>query len=438
MQHSHEISSPEYDRVAVAELGRTPGIESARLFKNAAQRRNLTGAELVLARTAREEIQQRARRISALTEKVAGLPLTADECSVLRPPFGRATHLPSPDRPYVHLAVHTGQGGVSVTPVWAAAAGGNVVLSTVENRIKARATALDPLVALSVPAGVGSQICLEIGGFARQSPDSERELIRTLARMYSKPKVGEQVDGNYTSWDQRERNERLRLEILAYRVRNELGDDPVCRSAPYVQELAPRFRTADAARPSGRGSHDEFWGPDERYGEDEPELRGARDELAILGMTRRGKESTYRSLSPTYGHLACFDHHGLLRCRQIGFDVIDVKGEARISFLVKKRDTGTLRKNPAVAVSVAQYSSGSVWLQAQGLIQFHDDPGMVQDAVHRLESRYNRVHHRSALDLGQGGSRPEDHVLATLSRQKLSSRYRETERSLRSAHALGK
>ncbi|MFI9328712.1 hypothetical protein ACIGZJ_14335 [Kitasatospora sp. NPDC052868] len=433
MQQSREMSSPEYERAPVERLGRPPGAETARLFRTAAQRRGLAGNDLALARAAREEIKQRARRISELVDKVEGLPLTAEECSVLRPPFGRATHLPSPDRPYVHLAVHTGQGGVSVTPVWATADGGNVVISTVENRIKARATALDPMVALSVPAGVGSQICFEVGGFVKQSPDGERSLIRTLAGLYSKPKVGEQSDGNYTSWDQRERNERLRLEVLAYRVRNELGDDPVSRSAPYVRALAPRFSDDDPDRAPRRGPHDAFWGPDGDYGDDEPELRGARDELAILGVVSQGKGDKYRSLSPTYGHLACFDRQGLLRCRQIGFEVIDIEGEARIAFLARRGDSDLLRRTPAVALSVARYDSGSVWLQSQGVPRLHDDPDLVQEAIRRLESRYNRVHHRLALDLGSPERTAEGHVLVTLSHQRLSSRYRETERSLRSA-----
>ncbi|KOG25105.1 hypothetical protein ADK35_07505 [Streptomyces viridochromogenes] len=427
-------SSPsDYDRGAIEELGRAPTVESARLFKNAAQRRNLSREDLALVRAAREAIKQRAHSIAALVERVECLSLTADECSVLRPPYGRAKHLPSPDRPYVYLAVHTGQGGVSVTPVWAATVGGNVVMSTVENRIKARATALDPMVALSVPAGIGSQISFEVGGFVRQSPDPERKLIRTLAEMYSTRKIGEQTDGNYTSWDQRERNERIQLEVLAYHVRNELGDEPVSRSAPYVQALAPRYSNDSLPQSSGRSGHDSFWGPDENYTEDEPELREARDELVILGMARQATENKYRSLTATYGHLACFGHQGLLRCRQIGFDVIDVKEEARIAFLVDKRDCDVLRRNPAAAMSAAKYRSGSVWLQSQGLIQLHDDPGPVREAIRRLESRYNRVHHRLALDLSSCERTPGDYVLATLSHQRLSSRYREAERSLRSA-----
>ncbi|WP_028808464.1 hypothetical protein [Streptomyces canus] len=426
-------NSDGYDRRVTAELGRAPGPESTHLFKEAAQRRNLSGDELAAAGAAREEIKRRAHRISELLGHVESLPLTADERSLLRPPYGRANHLPSPNRPYAHLAVHTGQGAVSVTPVWATTTGGNVVMSTVENRIKARATALDPMVALSVSAGIGNEMSFEVGGFARQSPDADRELIRTLAGMYSKPKIGEHVDGNYTSWDQRERNERIRLEILAYRVRNELGDHPVHRSAPYVQELAPRYSDADLSQPPGRKSHDRFWTTDEDSPEGESDPREARDELAILGMTRRAKESEYRSVHPTYGHFACFDEHGLLRCRNIGFDLMDVEGEARISFLVRKRDSLVLRRNPAGALSVAKYSSGSVWLQSQGRIHFHEDPDMLRAAIRRLESRYNRVHQRLALDLGMSQRPSEDYMLATLSRQTVSSRYRETERSLRSA-----
>ncbi|MEE1838545.1 hypothetical protein ACIODX_38325 [Streptomyces sp. NPDC088190] len=424
---------PDYDRGVVEELGQAPGTDSAELFRNAAQRRYLSESDLAMARAARVEIKKRACRISELLEQMQSLSLTADECSILHPPYGRVTHLPSPDRPYIHLAVHTGQGGVSVTPVWATTMGRNVVMSTVENRIKARATALDPVVALSVPVGVGSQMTYEVGGFVRQSPDSERQLIRVLARMYSKPKIGEHVDGNYTSWDQRERNDRLGLEILAYRVRNELGDDPVHRSAPYVRALVPRCSYDYPAPRPERIRHDRFWVPERSHTDDKHDLREARDELAILGMTRAAKEPKIHSLSPTYGHLACFDWLGLLRCRQIGFDVIDLAGEARISFLVKKRDTEFLRRNPAAAISVAKYNSGSVWLQSQGVIQFHDDPDMLRDAIRRLETRYSRVHHRLALDLGWGERTSEDHVLATLSHQKLSSRYRETERSLRSA-----
>ncbi|GGN43670.1 hypothetical protein GCM10011578_094000 [Streptomyces fuscichromogenes] len=423
---------------AIAELGRVPTVDTARLFKHAAQRRNLHGDDLARARAAREQIRQSAVRNAALIERVEGLSLTADEGSVLQPPYGRTTHLPSPDRPYAHLAVHTGQGGVSVTPVWAATIDGNVVMSTVENRIKARATALDPMVALSVSAGVGSELAYELGGFAKQSTDTERKLIRTLAALYSKPNIDEQTDGNYTSWDQRERNERLRLEVLAFRVRNELGDDPVARSAPYAQALAPRYADTHLPQSSGRSLHDCFWGPDDRYSEDEPELRGARDELAILGMVRQATGIMYRPLSPTYGHLACFDQHGLLRCRQIGFHVVDVKGEASIAFLVDQRDCDALRRNPAAALSVAKYGSGSVWLQSQGVVRLHDDPGMVRDAFQCLESRYNRVHHRLALDLSLCGRSPGAYVLATLSHQRLSSRFREAQRSLRSAQTHGK
>lgn len=428
-----------YDRDAVAELGQAPGIESAQLFKEAAQRRNLSADDLAAARAAREEIEQRARRVSELLDGVHGLSLTPDECSVLRPPYGRANHLPSPDRPYAHLAVHTGRGGVSVTPVWAATIGGNVVISTVENRIKARATALDPMVALSVPAGIGSPVFYEVGGFARQSPDPDRTLIRTLAAMYSRPQVGEHVDGNYTSWDQRERNMRLRLDILAYRVYNDLGDQPTHRAAPYLGALAPRQITDDyLSRVRGRKLHDSFWEPVQYSTADELDLHEDGDELAILGSARRGTgDSEFRSLSPTYGHVACFDGLGLLRCRQIGFDVIEIEGETRISFLVKKSDSDTLRRNPAVAISVAKYSSGSVWLQAQGLVQFHDDPDRLRQAIRRLESRYNRVHRRLALDLSPGESVSGDHVVATVSHQILSSRYRETERSLRSATTHG-
>ncbi|WP_432024498.1 hypothetical protein [Streptomyces parvus] len=327
---------------------------------------------------------------------------------------------------------------MSVTPVWAAAIGGNVVMSTVENRIKARATALDPLVALSVPAGVGSQVSFEVGGFLSQSPDSEHQLIRTLAEMYSTRKPREQTDGNYTSWDQRERNERLRLEVLAYRVRSELGDAPVVRSTSYVPALPPRHSTADRPRTCERGVHDAFWEKKAKGAEDEPGLHEDRDELAILGMTRRAAHRSCRSTSPTYGHVACLDHQGLLRCRQIGFDVIDVKGEDRIAFLVDKRDCAVLLRSPHAAMSVAKYRSGSVWLQSQGVMELHDDPGMVRDTTHRLESRYNRVHHRLALDLSWHVRPPGDYVLASLSRQRLSSRYRETERSLRSVEAGGK
>jgi hypothetical protein len=403
------------------------------LFTTAAQRQALSGNELDLARAAREELRRRAGRHTALIERVEGLSLSPDECSVLRPPYGRATHLPSPDRPYAHLAVHTGQGGVSVTPVWATTVDGNVVMSTVENRIKARATALDPLVALSVSAGIGSQLSYEVGGFLKQSPDSARGLIRQLARLYSNPEVDEQTDGNYTSWDQRERNARLRLEVVAYRIRNGLGDQPVSRSAPYLQALAPRFDLADLPRSSERGRHEAFWGPDENYTEDEPELRDARDELLILGITRQAGGTGYRWLCPTYGHLACFDQQGLLRCRQIGFEVVEIGAEARISFLVDKRDCDALWRNPAAAVSVAKYGSGSVWLQSQGLIQLHDDRELVRAAIGRLESRYNCAHHRSGLDLSVQSRVPGDHVLATLSHQRLSSRFREAERSSRSA-----
>ncbi|MBP2056281.1 hypothetical protein J2Z21_009299 [Streptomyces griseochromogenes] len=427
---SHHVAS---DRDVIEKLGRAPSADSSLLFTRAAQRRNLSGDDLALARAAREEIDQRARGIGALVERAGGIALTADECAVLRPPYGRSIHLPSPDRPYAHLAVHTGQGRVSVTPVWATTSGGNVVMSTVENRIKARATALDPLVALSVPAGIGSQLSYEVGGFVRQSPDPERELIRTLAEMYSTRKIREQSDGNYTSWDQRERNERLRLEVLAYRVRDELGDEPTFRSVPYVEALAPRYGDADLPLSSGRSSHDGFWGPDEKYTEDKPELREARDELAILGVLPQASGNGYRSLNATYGHLASFDHRGLLRCRQVGFELVNVKGEARISFLVDKRDCEVLRRVPSAAMSVAKYRSGSVWLQSQGLISLHDDPGAVRKAIRRLERRYNRAHHRLALDLSWHRRVPGGYVLATLSYQRLSSRFREAARSVRSA-----
>lgn len=422
----------ERDTEVIAKLAQAPTPESARLLEGAAQRRYSSDDELARSRAARDEIKQRAQVVAQLVEKVDGLPLTADECSVLQPPYGRAAHLPSPDRPYAHMAVHTGRGRLSVTPLWAITMGGNVVMSSVENRIKARATALDPLVALSVPAGIGSQISFEIGGFVRQSPDLGRELIRALARVYSNPKVGEQADGNYTSWDRRERNERLRLEVLAFHVRNELGDEPVSRFAPYAETLAPRCGDAHPPAPAGRAAHDHFWGPDENYPEDEPELREARDELAIIGMARHAGTGRYRALNPTYGHLACFGHQGLLRCRQIGFDVIDIQGEDRIAFLVDKRDAGDFRRNPRAAVSIVKYRGGSVWLQSQGLVQFHDDAGIAREAIRRLESRYSRAHHRLALDLSTAERTPGDYVLATLSHQRLSSRYREAERSSRS------
>ncbi|MFE7778458.1 hypothetical protein ACFU5O_32160 [Streptomyces sp. NPDC057445] len=422
-----------YGRDAVERLGRAPSADSSALFTRAAQRRNLTGDLLAQARAARQEIVRRARGIAELAGMAETIALTTDECAVLRPPYGRSIHLPSPDRPYAHLAVHTGQGRVSVTPVWVTAGGGNVAMSTVENRIKARATALDPLVALSISAGIGSQISYEVNGFVRQSPDPERELIRTLAETYSTRRIREQRDGNYTSWDQRERNARLRLEVLAYRVRNELGDDPTFRSAPYVEALAPRYDDADLPLSFGRSSHDGFWGPDENYPQDEPELREARDELAILGMVRQASGQGYRSLNSTYGHLASFDHSGLLRCRQVGFDLVDVKGEARIAFLVDSRDCGALRRAPTAAMSVAKYHSGSVWLQSQGLISLHDDPDAVRAAIRRLEARYNRVHHRLAFDLSWQRRAPGSYVLATLSHQRLSSRFREAARSARSA-----
>lgn len=420
---------------AIAELGQAPAIESARLFKDAAQRQDLSGDDLALAVAARAEIKQRARRTAALIDEVAGLALTADECSILRPPHGRATHLPSPDRPYVHLAVHTGLGGVSVTPLWATTADGNVVMSTVENRIKARATALDPMVALSVPAGIGSQLCYEVGGFVRQSPDPERTVIRTLASMYSKPRISEHADGNYTSWDQRERNERIRMEVLAYRVRNDLGDEPAFRSAPYLQTLAPRYGGSQVPPSFGQTWHDDFWAPEENGSNDGSLIPDAGDELAILGMACHAGHRTYRPLNATYGHLACFDQQGLLRCRQLGFDVTDVKGEARISFLVDKRDCPVLRRSPAAAMSVTEYHSGSTWLQSQGLIELHDDADAVREVIRRLEGRYTRDHRRLALDLSSSERNPGDYVLATLSRQRLSSRYREAKRSLLSATA---
>ncbi|WP_405091661.1 hypothetical protein OG767_00295 [Micromonospora sp. NBC_01392] len=416
------------DTNLIARLAQAPTPESAQLLEDAAQRRCRSDDEVAQTRAARNEIQRRAQVVAQLLEKVDGLPLTSDERSILQPPFGRASYLPSPDRPYAHLAVHTGRGGVSVTPLWASVMDANVVMSTVENRIKARATALDPLVALSVPAGIGSQLSYEIGGFVRQSPDLERELIRTLARVYSNPKVGEQADGNYTSWDRRERNERVRLEVLAFHVRNELGDEPVSRFAPYAETLPPRY--GDAYVPASV-AHDHFWGPDEDYTEDEPELREARDELAVIGMARHAGTGRYRAVSPTYGHLACFGHHGLLRCRQIGFDVLDVRGEDRIAFLVDKRDTGVFRKNPRAAVSIVKYRGGSVWLQSRGLVQLHDDAGLVREAIRRLESRYSRAHHRLALDLSTSEHTAGDYVLATLAHQRLSSRFREAERSSR-------
>jgi hypothetical protein len=413
----------------IAELAQASTGESARLLEEAAQRRHRSDDELARSRAARDEIKRRAQAVARLVDRVDSLPLTDDECSVLRPPFGRAAHLPSPDRPYAHLAVHTGRGRLSVTPLWALPRDGNVVMSTVENRIKARATALDPLVALSVPAGIGSQLSYEIGGFVRQSPDLDREVIRALARVYSNPKIGEQADGNYTSWDRRERNERLRLQVLAFHVRDELGDEPVSRFAPYAETLPRRYGTADLSAPT---AHDHFWGPDENYPEDEPEPREARDELAIIGMTRRAGTSGYRALNPTYGHLACFGHQGLPRCRQIGFDLLHIEGQDRIAFLVDRRDAVVFRSNPHAAVSMVKYRGGSVWLQSQGLVRLHDDAALTRAAIGRLESRYSRAHHRLALDLGTAGRTPGDYVLATLSHQRLSSRYREAERSSRS------
>jgi hypothetical protein len=399
----------------VARLAQPPTPESARLLEDAAQRRYRTDDDLARSRTAREEIKRRAHVAAQLAEKVVALPLTADECSVLQPPFGRAAHLPSPDRPYAHLAVHIGLGRVSVTPLWATTMGGNVVMSTVENRIKVRATAVDPLVALSVPARIGSQISYEVGGFAKQSPDLGRELIRALARMYSNPKIGEQADGNYTSWDRREGNDRLRLEVLAFRVRSDLGDEPLSRVAPYVETLGPRYTSIAA----GRTSHDHFGGP-------------AGDELAIIGL-ERPTTGRYRSLNSTYGHLACFGPDGLLRCRQIGFDLLDIEGEDSIAFLVDKRDAGVFARNPHAAVSIVKYRGGSVWLQSQGVVRVHDDASLLRAAIGRLEDRYSRAHQRLALDLSTARRPPGDYLLATLSHQRLSSRYREAERSSRSA-----
>ncbi|WP_335974924.1 hypothetical protein [Streptomyces sp. CA2R106] len=422
------------DRDATGELGRAPAVEWARLFSDAAQRRGLSGDGLALARAAREEIKQRARRTSALIDQVPGLPLTTEECSILEPPFGRSTHLPSPDRPYAHLAVHTGLGGVSVTPLWATAAGGNVVMSTVENRIKARATALDPMVALSVPAGIGSPLCYEVGGFVKQSPDPERTVIRALAALYSKPGISEHTDGNYTSWDRREGNERLRLEVLAYRVRNDLGDVPAFRTAPYIRRLAPRYGGTRPPRWSAANRHEDFRTLDARD-TDGSAPYGAGDELAVLGVVRHSGHPGYRPLNATYGHLACFDRSGLLRCRQLGFDVIDVRGETRISFLVDRRDCEALRRSPAAALSVTKFRGGSTWLQSRGLVELHDGADDLRRAIRRLEDRYSRDHRRLALDLGAAERAPGDCVLATLSRQKVSSRYREAGRSLRSAGA---
>jgi hypothetical protein len=417
----------------VEQLVQAPTEESLRLFQDATQRPRMSPDELRRAIAARAEIKRRAERFAELTEKAVGLPLTADECSLLRPPFGRAAHLPSPDRPYAHLAVHTGNGGVSVTPLWASATTENVVLSTVENRIKARATALDPMVAVSISAGIGSQICYEVGGFARQSPDRERILIRALARMYSTPKIGELVDGNYTSWDLREQNRRIRLEILAYYVRNEIGDEPDYRFLPYLRNVFPRPPRISS---SARGVHDIFQGPDQTYSEDETELRHANDELAILGITPKADGTGYRSLNPTYGHLACFDCHGILRCRQIGFDVMTFNGEPRITFLASKSDHEAFRGNPLAALSVTKYRGGSSWLQSQGVIRLEDDPVAVRDSIRRLESRYNRAHYQLALDLGPPGRGRKDYWLATLSHQRLSSRYREARRSARSTSAV--
>src|SRR2546429_2635763 len=138
MQQNHGIpgtlirSAPDEGRgEAIAKLAQAPAPGSDRLLEVAAQRRYGSGVELARSRAGREEINQRSHVVAQLVEKVDGLPLTADECSVLQPPFGRAAHLPSPDRPYAHLAVHTRQGRLSVTPLWATTMGGNVVMSTV-------------------------------------------------------------------------------------------------------------------------------------------------------------------------------------------------------------------------------------------------------------------------------------------------------------------
>lgn len=79
-------NSNEYDRGAIGDLDEAPDVEAARLFRNAGQRRHLSGDELVLARTAREEIKQRASRVSDLIEKVEGLSLAGDQLGALRVP----------------------------------------------------------------------------------------------------------------------------------------------------------------------------------------------------------------------------------------------------------------------------------------------------------------------------------------------------------------
>ncbi|MFI5775172.1 hypothetical protein ACIA74_43505 [Streptomyces sp. NPDC051658] len=242
-------------------------------------------------------------------------------------------------------------------------------------------------------------------------------------------------DGNYTSWDEREQNQRIRLDVLAYYICNELGDEPIRRSASFVESLAPRRSDADLIRSLKKRVHQNFWGATESDSEDELELYGTRDELAILGVERDVKQGAIRLLSPTYGQLACVDRRGLLRCRQIGFDVIDVDGEQRMAFLVDERDCDHFRQNPAVAVSVAKYRNGGAWLQSQGLIELHEESGKVRSLVRRLESRYARVHSRLALNVTMGDRIPRGYVLASLAHQKLSSRYREAERSIRSAEA---
>ncbi|MBR7831769.1 hypothetical protein KDL01_00770 [Actinospica durhamensis] len=410
--------------------------EHLRLFDAAAQRPNLSSEQTAAVNRARAEITECAERTAKELQSLEGVALTDEECAILRPAHQRKTHLPSPQRPYGHLAVRTRLGGLSVTPLWVAQDDRCVVLSTVENRIKTRASALDPLVAMSVPAGIGSQVGFEVCGLAVQYPDPGRHLIREIAEIYGTPELRLHKDGNYTSWEQREGGRRIRMEIKAALVRDEIGDAPSTRTAPWSARIAPRRADPRLGALWSRHAHQNFWGPTDQDSDDELFLHGSRDELAILGMEPRS--GRYRSLNSTYGHVACYDARGLVRCIRVGFDVIHVGAESRIAFLVRRgADLDTLLENPAVAISVAKYRIGGAWLQSQGLIEIHDDPQQTTSVIKRLESRYAEVHHGLALGLDLS-ERPAggEYVLASISHQRLSSRYREAERSQRSQHSL--
>ncbi|MFI6816160.1 hypothetical protein ACIBG7_27410 [Nonomuraea sp. NPDC050328] len=394
------------------------------LFYDAAQRPDLAAAERIATDEVRRAVKRRADEVAAVVGLLDGLELNDDEITVIKPPFSRARHLPSPSRAFGHLAVRDPEGFPSITPLWVTTKDRQVVLSTVENRIKARATAVDPMAAISIAPGIGSPLGVEVCGLVMQSPDEGNALIREIAELYSNPGMRVHADGNYTSWDRREGNRRIRLDLIAYQVTNELGDESRARFAPWMRHIEGRSIQPSHLLEGRACAPDTFWEED-RLPADELELLGTKDELAILGYAREGSE--FRSVNSTYGHIAVHDEFGRLRARRIGFDVTAIGGEARITFLVPKENVAVGAGTP-VATSFAKYKIGGAWLQARGIVELHDDSHLIEQVVRRLKHRYGRPPHDFALRFGSLHA-DSDFTVASIACQKLSSRYREALRS---------